>query len=975
MFGGTQTIAGSHSLAGVELRSATVKTLAPGTTLTVTGLLRLTDGELVGDSLDAHGDIAATSGFDGGTGILRINGSGNQLLTGTASTTVGQLPNLVIDKPGGTLSLAGTIRTQRDWTYVGGLLAPGSSSVVFGGTQTIAGSHSLAGVELRSATVKTLAPGTTLTVTGLLRLTDGELVGDSLDAHGDIAATSGFDGGTGILRINGSGNQLLTGTASTTVGQLPNLVIDKPGGTLSLAGTIRTQRDWTYVGGLLAPGSSSVVFGGTQTIAGSHSLAGVELRSATVKTLAPGTTLTVTGLLRLTDGELVGDSLDAHGDIAATSGFDGGTGILRINGSGNQLLTGTASTTVGQLPNLVIDKPGGTLSLAGTIRTQRDWTYVGGLLAPGSSTLILAGTETLTTGGAPLNRLQVRGGTATLAGALTLTSDLNIVAGTFNLDANAVDIDGALTVVGTLIADGSELHVAGNVTALGSFQAVSGRLVLDGTVAQQLTFGGSTLNDLTIDNAAGTTLAADLAVGGTLDLVTGTLSIGAHRLTIAMPIAGIANNLVAGASSSLTVAGTSAGIVVPASVTDLAELAITNPAGTALDGPLTIHAGLVLAGGNLDAGPHLLAVAAGGTVARSSGHVIGRLQKAIQAGGPVSVTFEIGDTLGYTPVQATWESVTIAGTVIVATSAGDDLAALTATGLVPEASVNRTWTLEADGLVAGLASVTVSYLASDVDPDASPMGLLAAFSTGGSSFLADVTQRTGSSLTMALPGAPDGTVSLGMPGADLAIQLTGPTSGLVGQPYSYLVTIANGGPFDASTVATEITLPAAATLVSTSQSQGSCVQSANILACDLGPIAVGASANVGLVVSFASPGLHRLAAEVTMSAAAIDSTPINDAASLDVTIGQPTPDPTPSPVPPGTGEPTPDPSPSPVPPGTGQPTPDPNPSPAPSGETGRLPDTSAPQGWMLDMVRLVALALVALVLIAFGSRLRSSTRP
>ena len=76
MFGGTQTIAGSHSLAGVELRSALVKTLAPGTTLTVTGLLRLTDGTLEGDSLHAHGDIAATSGFDGGTATLRINGSG-----------------------------------------------------------------------------------------------------------------------------------------------------------------------------------------------------------------------------------------------------------------------------------------------------------------------------------------------------------------------------------------------------------------------------------------------------------------------------------------------------------------------------------------------------------------------------------------------------------------------------------------------------------------------------------------------------------------------------------------------------------------------------------------------------------------------------------------------------------------------------------------------------------------------------------
>ena len=188
------------------------------------------------------------------------------------------------------------------------------------------------------------------------------------------------------------------------------------GGTLTLAGTIRTLRDWTYLGGLLNPGTSSVVFSGTQTISGSHSLAGVDLRNALVRTLAAGTTLTVTGLLRLIDGELNGGgSLDAQGDITAASAFDGGTATLRINGAANQLLTGSATTTVGALPNLVIDKTGGTLTLAGTIRTLRDWTYLGGLLNPGTSTLILAGTETLTTGGAPLYRLQVRGGTATLA--------------------------------------------------------------------------------------------------------------------------------------------------------------------------------------------------------------------------------------------------------------------------------------------------------------------------------------------------------------------------------------------------------------------------------------------------------------------------------------------------------------------------------------------------------------------------------
>jgi hypothetical protein len=536
----------------------------------------------------------------------------------------------------------------------------------------------------------------------------------------------------------------------------------------------------------------------------------------------------------------------------------------------------------------------------------------------------------------------VRGGTATLAGPLTLANDLNVVAGTFDLDANPVDVGGALTVVGTLIADGTVLHVARNVTASGSFQAGTGALVLDGAVAQQLDLGASALNDLTVENAAGATLAADLVVGGTLDLATGTLTIGAHRLTIAMPIEGIPGNLVAGSSSSLTVAGVSAGIVVPVSVTDLAELAVTNPAGTALGGPLTLHVGLVLAGGNVVAGPHLLAITAGGTVARSSGHVIGRLQKTIPTGGPMSVTFEIGDALGYTPLLASWETVTVTGTMAASTSAGDDVAGLTAVGLVPAASVNRTWTIGSSGLVVGPTTLLVTYLPTDLDPAANPAALLAAISAGGTSSLPTVTARGEASVTLVLGGAPNGVLALAMPGADLDVRLTGPATGFVDQAYPYLVTVTNAGPFDASSVVIEIRLQPGATWVASTPTQGSCLLSAAVLTCDLGPVASGASAEVNIVVSFTSPGVHRLAAEVRVGATAIDPAPPNDAATLDVTIGQPTPTPTPS-------------------------------AQASRG-TGRLPDTSTPPGWLLSMIGLVALALVALLLIAFGSRLRSSTR-
>ena len=71
---------------------------------------------------------------------------------------------MVINKPSGTLTLAGTIRTTNNWTYTAGTLDPGTSTVVFAGTATITGSHSLANVVFNGAgTTYTVAAGTTLT--------------------------------------------------------------------------------------------------------------------------------------------------------------------------------------------------------------------------------------------------------------------------------------------------------------------------------------------------------------------------------------------------------------------------------------------------------------------------------------------------------------------------------------------------------------------------------------------------------------------------------------------------------------------------------------------------------------------------------------------------------------------------------------------------------------------------------------------
>ncbi len=71
-------------------------------------------------TLAAQGAISQASTTTGGTATLLINGSAAQTLTGAATTAAGALPLVVINKPSGTLILAGTIRTTTNWTYTAG---------------------------------------------------------------------------------------------------------------------------------------------------------------------------------------------------------------------------------------------------------------------------------------------------------------------------------------------------------------------------------------------------------------------------------------------------------------------------------------------------------------------------------------------------------------------------------------------------------------------------------------------------------------------------------------------------------------------------------------------------------------------------------------------------------------------------------------------------------------------------------------
>ena len=574
---------------------------------------------------------------------------------------------------------------------------------MFTGTLTISGSHALNNVELRSGDV-TVKVGDTLTVGGLLTLTDGNLNGGTVDVLGDIVLLATYDGETGTFRIAGTTEQTLTGSADTTTSDLANIVIDKPSGTLHLVGTIRMlTSSWTWLQGVVDPGTSTVYFAQTVTITGTQSLYNVYLSGGT-HTVTGGDTLTALGTLTLDNGTINGGAVAAAGNLTQLSTFDGGTGQLEITGGANRTFIGLATIGVGTLPDLTINKSGGTLSLVGTIRTTNDWTHLAGAVDPGSSTVVFAGSLTIDAGTMAFADVLVNAGTATLAANLTAYGDLTVAAGTLAVGSNIV-------------------FVAGDVTVNGGLTVTIGALDMNGLTGQ--TLGGAAalgLYDLTINDPAGVTQTTTVSVAGALDLA-GPLTFAGQSLSIAHAIAGTPTNLTADGTASLTISGSGSGIVIPSSLPVLGSLWVANPNGAALAAPLAVEGTFTLAGGNLDAGSAVLTVGPGGSVVRTSGHVIGALQKWVPVGSAVSLTFEIGDPTTYAPVTVIFGTVGVTGTLTASTAPGEH-PNIGTSKIDPARDVNRWWSLTNAGIAFDTVDATFAFSPADLDAGASPAAFI-----------------------------------------------------------------------------------------------------------------------------------------------------------------------------------------------------------------------------------------------------------
>jgi hypothetical protein len=535
------TITGNHSLYNVIFNASvsSARIIASGTTFTVSHALTISGaGSLVINTgtIDVNGDLTITNSgtAGGGSGKIKFSGSHHQILTGTNTTGEGRLPDIEINKSGDTLEIRKNVSVAGgNWKYTNGIIKAGGSSVLFIGAHTITGTHSLNNVEFTSGGTSTIALGTVLTVDSLLSFTGTSSLGlntGTIYAHGNINAThtstTSTTSGTGTIEINGIGNQTFNGSTTVGSGRLPNITINKAGGTLTLTNHISTSGNWTYVTGTVSPGTSTVHFmfpaSTTITLTGSHTLANVtfdQISATGAKTLvvASGTILTVSGTLTLAAGSanlsINTGTIYAQGNLVISNlgTGSGGTGTIEINGTVTQSLNGSGVAGSGKLCAVTINKSSGTLNLVDIISFDKAFTYTAGTVSGGTSTCAFYGSGTLD----PENSAYsvpfydvIIAASRTLSGKLTALHDLTI---------NSSQ---------TLTSGGFDINVGRNWTDNGTFSTAGGYVTFDGTGTQTIakTIGSTeTFKKLRINNSATNTitLSNPVTVTDTLRLTEG----------------------------------------------------------------------------------------------------------------------------------------------------------------------------------------------------------------------------------------------------------------------------------------------------------------------------------------------------------------------------------------------------------------------------------------------------------------------
>jgi hypothetical protein len=660
------------------------------------------------------GTIGVFGNFTQGSNVYTITGSTiNFNGTGPQNIPAFNYNNLTSSSTGArTLANSGVVGVAGTFTPGANVYTATGSTISYNGAaQSIAvfpyNNLSTAGSGIKSLTgattvvaVLTIGSSTTLDVTAS---------NFALNVAGNFTNNGTFSAQAGTVTLNGSSLQTIGGTAVTT---FFNLIVNNAGGvnlglnsavnglltltagSFNIGTNTLTLNDGTSVGGGSLNGASgTTIYGqgsnGQVVLAGNYN----NLTFSNFNKVLPNAgTIGISGTF--TPGSAVGHTI-------ANSTID-------FNGAGAQTIPAFSYF------NLTSSNSGNrTLASSGTVG-------IGGAFTPGTNTYTITG-STINFNG---------------SGAQTIPA--------FNYNNLTSSSTGART-----LASSGIMRIAGVFTPGTNVYTITGSTIeYNGALAQTIPAGFATYNNLTLNNAAGATLGGNTAVNGIYNALSGTLNVGSNTLTLngvvngtgsfnsnangtvnynqgsagqtillgnygnltfsnftkVLPNSGIvsiAGAFTVGAAGGHTVTGSTvqfngtAAQTLPAAFTPYNNLTFNNSVGLNLGGNITVNGILNFITGEVNTGANTLIVSGTGSSARTSGHVVGTMQKLY--GGSQTFTFHVGTAGVYSPVDANGTAGT--GSLSVMANTGNPAAS---PALDTTKTLRRFWTLSGSGITADL---------------------------------------------------------------------------------------------------------------------------------------------------------------------------------------------------------------------------------------------------------------------------------
>jgi hypothetical protein len=444
----------------------------------------------------------------------------------------------------------------------------------------------------------------------------------------------------------------------------------------------------------------------------------------------------------LTSGIVVHGTLSMEGTANASAAPTyGGAATLRYNRTASQSAGPEWSPTFGASGGVIIANTGTvTLIAAKTFSAGVDLTINSGATLAMSTFLLTLNGDLINNGGTTSGSGGVTiAGTATQSiGAFTTTGtvSMNKTAGvatfqgnvsggalTINRTGGTLNLGSGLThtftgtwtrTAGILDGGSSTLNLGGGLSGTGgTFTANTSTVNYNAAGAQ--TVAGVTYYNLTTSGSGTKTLGGAVIVSGDLTIGPAT-TLDVNTTNYALTVQGdwTNNGNFTPQSGTVTLNGSSAQNMTGA--TTFYNLTLNNSYGLTIYDNVNGSHILNLTSGNINTGINKVIIPAGGNVSRTSGYVIGNLQKNVTNGTNVLKTFEVGGT-NYTPVNVTFASVTTAGNLTAKATSGDHpsigLSKIDATK-----SVNVYWSLTNSGIMFTNYSATFNFTSGDIDAGA-----------------------------------------------------------------------------------------------------------------------------------------------------------------------------------------------------------------------------------------------------------------